>query len=394
MSLFRPASAQIPVQTRVYCDRCQRWFVNDRALEQHTSASFRHNVCSGCDFDYITRDEMEDCDCDGSEDDDEDLSDEYGSAGTLSDDGGGAQDPSAYGFVLGDRFNTYYTVPGAWRGGTRTTPSPSGSSMPSYGPGEWNPAEGYDSEYYGTPSEASYSHSDDATEEDEDEEEDEEMLQRDAGQLPVQNAEASPYCQRCNRVFNTVNGMHMHNRMSNMHPWYCSSCRIDYDREDDLERHNSTVHANGAQPAARQQSTAGVADTRSRAVNTVLGHLSTQLRGMLDRSTPADADTSSSTIQPTTINAPVPPPLPSTQAEPIPMDGQVTGTGNTNGSSLVVTCPLCLGDTVALTSTLCGHVFCKECITAAIRHKPECPVCRAFTHIRSLHPIFLNIITS
>ncbi|KIM26750.1 hypothetical protein M408DRAFT_25036 [Serendipita vermifera MAFF 305830] len=115
---------------------------------------------------------------------------------------------------------------------------------------------------------------------------------------------------------------------------------------------------------------------------------------MLDRSTPADADTSSSTIQPTTINAPVPPPLPSTQAEPIPMDGQVTGTGNTNGSSLVVTCPLCLGDTVALTSTLCGHVFCKECITAAIRHKPECPVCRAFTHIRSLHPIFLNIITS
>lgn len=59
MNTTRRNAPRAPVTYRAYCDRCRRSFVDDRALEQHTRASPRHNVCPGCDFDYITHDEME-----------------------------------------------------------------------------------------------------------------------------------------------------------------------------------------------------------------------------------------------------------------------------------------------------------------------------------------------
>lgn len=250
MNSRRFVEPQAPIRQRTYCDRCRRWFIDDRALEQHTRASARHNVCSGCDFDYITLDEMEEvsdgiqslnqlpadvpcfpskCDCNGSEEDDEADLDMYSSAGTLSDDGGGSRNVAQYGSVLAD-FNTYYSIPGAWNRGTRT--SESGSSIPSTDPNEYR----YEMAEYGLPedydtshSEESYSHSDDATEDDD------EIPEEDRGQPPVPDAEPTPYCQRCNREFRTENGLHLHNRMSSIHPWYCATCRLDHDRESDLQ---------------------------------------------------------------------------------------------------------------------------------------------------------------
>ena len=145
----------------------------------------------------------------------------------------------------------------------------------------------------------------------------------------------------------------------------------------------------------------------------------------------AEADTSSSMIR---VDAwvsagpqPTPGPAPAARApsgrreEPCEQARTESAAAQASGErkASVISCPLCLEDATVLTTTLCGHVFCKEvrfflllrwryvrcfltgvffalfvqCITAAIRHKPECPVCRTFVHVRSLHPIYLNIIT-
>eukprot|EP00924_Labyrinthula_sp_SR-Ha-C_P001416 snap_masked-scaffold_44-processed-gene-1.40-mRNA-1 protein AED:1.00 eAED:1.00 QI:0/-1/0/0/-1/1/1/0/74 len=40
-------------------------------------------------------------------------------------------------------------------------------------------------------------------------------------------------------------------------------------------------------------------------------------------------------------------------------------------------CSLCLKLLCKPTTTSCGHSFCKPCLTASLRHKPKCPVCRS-----------------
>jgi SNF2 family DNA or RNA helicase len=60
-------------------------------------------------------------------------------------------------------------------------------------------------------------------------------------------------------------------------------------------------------------------------------------------------------------------------------------------SAAVDTCPVCLFDVDKPTVTTCGHVFCFECIHAALAHQGEhykrCPVCRAQLHNSVLHEI-------
>lgn len=40
-------------------------------------------------------------------------------------------------------------------------------------------------------------------------------------------------------------------------------------------------------------------------------------------------------------------------------------------------CTICMEDITQLTMTPCGHIFCKECILAAIARQSVCPLCRA-----------------
>lgn len=321
------------------------------------------------------------CDCNGSEEEEE-ASDEYGSAGTLSDDGGGGRETAHYGSVFAGGFNTYYSVPGAWAGGTSA--SVSESSFPSV-----DPHDAYlDPEVYGGPEDYSpyYSESDGSSDHSEDVTEDEdEDPERDGGQSPVPNAQPTPYCQRCNREFNTVNGLHLHHRMSRLHPWYCSECRVDFDREGDLQvsflsliskiahvysclfsqRHVAAVHSDASQPAGRQPSTSEVADTSSRTVINMLGQLNNQMRSILDRTAVPDADTSNSTIRNSFGIIPVPEPQQArdlNESRPPQSEAASVTRAEASGAKpqLVVSCPLCLEDAVALTTTLCGHVFCKE----------------------------------
>lgn len=57
-------------------------------------------------------------------------------------------------------------------------------------------------------------------------------------------------------------------------------------------------------------------------------------------------------------------------------------------------CVICLDSPTDLTATNCGHLFCHECITAALRvggsQTGNCPVCRRKTMIKNLIP--LNIL--
>ncbi|KAG6663381.1 E3 ubiquitin-protein ligase RNF4-like [Carya illinoinensis] len=54
-----------------------------------------------------------------------------------------------------------------------------------------------------------------------------------------------------------------------------------------------------------------------------------------------------------------------------------------------LTCPICMGPVVEEMSTKCGHIFCKACITTAMRMQSKCPTCRKPITINELIRIFL-----
>ncbi|XP_074643085.1 E3 ubiquitin-protein ligase RNF4-like isoform X2 [Tubulanus polymorphus] len=61
-----------------------------------------------------------------------------------------------------------------------------------------------------------------------------------------------------------------------------------------------------------------------------------------------------------------------------------------------VSCPVCLDNyrqirasKRTLMSTVCGHVFCSECINGAINIQRRCPTCRKKLNKKQIHPLFL-----
>lgn len=54
-------------------------------------------------------------------------------------------------------------------------------------------------------------------------------------------------------------------------------------------------------------------------------------------------------------------------------------------------CVICLDNPTDLTATTCGHLFCHECITAALRvgqtQTGNCPVCRRKLNTKGLIPL-------
>uniref|UniRef100_H2YHZ9 RING-type domain-containing protein n=1 Tax=Ciona savignyi TaxID=51511 RepID=H2YHZ9_CIOSA len=62
-----------------------------------------------------------------------------------------------------------------------------------------------------------------------------------------------------------------------------------------------------------------------------------------------------------------------------------------------VHCPVCLESIKTilrqgneLNSTVCGHVFCRNCITLAIRSSHKCPTCRRKLVPKNVHPLYLS----
>ncbi|CAG5130872.1 unnamed protein product [Candidula unifasciata] len=61
-----------------------------------------------------------------------------------------------------------------------------------------------------------------------------------------------------------------------------------------------------------------------------------------------------------------------------------------------ISCPVCLDDTKQIQrsgkivmSTTCGHIFCDQCIKAAITAQHACPTCRKKLYQRNIHPLFI-----
>ncbi|KAL5144044.1 putative RING finger protein [Glycine soja] len=55
----------------------------------------------------------------------------------------------------------------------------------------------------------------------------------------------------------------------------------------------------------------------------------------------------------------------------------------------VFNCPICMSPLVEEMSTRCGHIFCKNCIRAAISAQAKCPTCRKKVTKNSLIRVFL-----
>ncbi|XP_064630665.1 E3 ubiquitin-protein ligase RNF4-like isoform X2 [Lineus longissimus] len=60
-------------------------------------------------------------------------------------------------------------------------------------------------------------------------------------------------------------------------------------------------------------------------------------------------------------------------------------------------CPICFDNYQAIRashrkvySTVCGHIFCNECIKVAIRSQHRCPTCRKKLTLSQTHPVFLG----
>ncbi|KAJ6830539.1 E3 ubiquitin-protein ligase RNF4-like isoform X1 [Iris pallida] len=52
-------------------------------------------------------------------------------------------------------------------------------------------------------------------------------------------------------------------------------------------------------------------------------------------------------------------------------------------------CPLCLHELAEPCSTVCGHIFCRQCITDSIQKQKKCPTCRKKLTMKSFHRVFL-----
>jgi len=69
---------------------------------------------------------------------------------------------------------------------------------------------------------------------------------------------------------------------------------------------------------------------------------------------------------------------------------------NPSSPSSSLKCPVCLEAFSSirrrgsrLVSTLCGHVFCGQCLPACVRTSGQCPTCRRTIGYRDFHPLYL-----
>ena len=96
--------------------------------------------------------------------------------------------------------------------------------------------------------------------------------------------------------------------------------------------------------------------------------------------------TSSSVCSRKTVNAvPPPPPTPSTMDDNSSSNGPVE-----------INCPICFDSITEikarghyLVSTVCGHLFCGDCLEAAVKQTKQCPTCRKKLTKKQFHKVYL-----
>ncbi|MQL96404.1 hypothetical protein Taro_029081, partial [Colocasia esculenta] len=75
--------------------------------------------------------------------------------------------------------------------------------------------------------------------------------------------------------------------------------------------------------------------------------------------------------------------------------GQTSSSHGANqGVEIKLRCAICMDTMKEETSTICGHIFCKPCITNAVLVQRKCPACRTKLSIQNIHRIYLPGSTS
>lgn len=56
-----------------------------------------------------------------------------------------------------------------------------------------------------------------------------------------------------------------------------------------------------------------------------------------------------------------------------------------------LSCPICMGELQESVSTMCGHIFCRNCLQTWLKQKPQkCPLCKAGGAKVKFHPIYIQ----
>lgn len=67
-------------------------------------------------------------------------------------------------------------------------------------------------------------------------------------------------------------------------------------------------------------------------------------------------------------------------------------TSNSNSAETIIArCPVCLESAVGKrpVSTICGHIFCYDCLNQSMKIMKQCPVCKRKISQKNIHNIFL-----
>ncbi|XP_043645464.1 E3 ubiquitin-protein ligase RMA1 [Drosophila teissieri] len=47
-----------------------------------------------------------------------------------------------------------------------------------------------------------------------------------------------------------------------------------------------------------------------------------------------------------------------------------------DGNNALYSCPICMSPLEQPVTTMCGHIFCKQCLTTALNPFRNCPICK------------------
>ena len=152
-------------------------------------------------------------------------------------------------------------------------------------------------------------------------------------------------------------------------------------------------------PPSQQQRSSATLSARESIPGAILGHLENMLRVFTSpaptRTPPIQTASTTFTSAPTDISSPSTrstrkskkqtlPILPPTNTAP--EEPEVP-------SNVNLRCGICLSpfSSASLSSTICGHIFCHECITQALKVNKKCPVCRKDLKGRNaVHRLFVS----
>lgn len=132
------------------------------------------------------------------------------------------------------------------------------------------------------------------------------------------------------------------------------------------QRHIATVHAGVPQSGNRQQREAAPTPQMSGWIEGITSSLAgigiRHISGAPDPDTSASMARGQGRVPPTQDSPPIRAPgeLPEVPREDVRREPVLAAQSESSKASLVVSCPLCLDNASTLTTTLCGHVFCKE----------------------------------